>query len=779
MNEKKDLEYSPHAVVKRPVVNALRNVHCKTPMRFVLLLRSRRSNLHLVGIPEGMEGTQPTKFFAEALQEIGPGGRGRLSYDFIDLTSRMIFFGGPFKPSSSNSKTELDGLCRTAHNNPLRKLDTSCLAEYTYKNTNGVGRRQPMTSLPVRLVAAGASLPARPQYKRASVEQDGLFFVFTDFLSGVCKTVRDTFYLIMASTSKAFRKCADPCPRFLTPDDTHDLCVFCLGEEHARDILEGAVCVHCERFPMKKLRSRLSLFSREEGQPPVSRGSGPSAAEARRKMSSWGSQVDLADELKKGLSLSRSSVADEDELLADDDVISLTSSDPAASALLQEEQEMLEGEEAEAEPSLISCPALDLPWKRAREVAPRGRLDERFLSDHNLPAQVSFPFLPDLHTEIEKIWRRPYSSRIHNFPHSNYANIAGMREHGYQRLPPVEETLASYLSLGKVTSLKTPSLPSIPLQVTSRLNGRAYAAAGQAVGTLHTMAVLQAYQADLLKDLDKGQGLSPDEVAELRRTMDLALRATKQAATAMGRSMGAMVVTERHLWVNLADLGKKERGFLLDAPVSHSELFGASVETVVEKFREARMRSAAFKTFIPRRSRSEPEQRGGPGPSRSGERRQAQKTSVATCAPPPPAGGSGRKRGSSGGRQDLREVIQTRQRARLDQAFRFLKATFTDGLDLPWGCSPALYAGSLDGVSNSGLLRQPGECCLPLWFGIITDGRGGSSRRTSDLSESCAGTMVLFEHPPLVLDHGYGLLARICLRPCNGKLSGPHYSTTS
>ncbi|KAL0169000.1 hypothetical protein M9458_037222, partial [Cirrhinus mrigala] len=529
----------------------------------------------------------------------------------------------------------------------------------TYKNNNRVGRRQPMTSLPARLVAAGASLPVRPQYKRTLVEQDGLFFVFTDSLSGVCsKTVRDLFsWKTMASTSKAFRKCADPCPRYLTPDDTHDLCVFCLGEEHAHDVLEGAVCVHCELFPMRKLRSRLSLFSREEGQLPVPRGSGPSAAEARRKMSSWGSQVDLADKLKKGLSLSRASVAGEDELLADEDVVSLTSSDPAASALLgpsQEEQEMLEGEEAEAEPSLISCPAyeellevmdratvrLDLPWERAREVAPRGRLDERYLSDHNLPAQVSLPFLPDLHTEIEKVWKRPFSSRIHNFPRSNYANIEGMREHGYQKMPPVEETLASYLSVGKASSLKTPSLPSIPLQVTSRLNGRAYAAAGQAVGALHTMAVLQAYQADLLKDLDKGQGLSPDEVAELRRTTDLALRATKQAATAMGRSMGAMVVMERHLWVNLADLGKKERGFLLDAPVSPSELFGTSVETVVEKFREARARSAAFKTFIPRRSRSEPEQYGGPGP-------QAQKTSVAARAPPPPAGGSGRKRGDS------------------------------------------------------------------------------------------------------------------------------------
>ncbi len=70
----------------------------------------------------------------------------------------------------------------------------------------------------------------------------------------------------------------------------------------------------------------------------------------------------------------------------------------------------------------------------------------------------------------------------------------------------MEETLASYLSVGETSSLKAPSLPPKPLQK--------YAAAGQAVASLHTMAVLQAYQADLLKDLDKGQGLSPDEVAE-------------------------------------------------------------------------------------------------------------------------------------------------------------------------------------------------------------------------------------------------------------------------
>ncbi len=388
--------------------------------------------------------------------------------------------------------------------------------------------------------------------------------------------------------------------------------------------------------------------------------------------------MDLAKELERELSFSCESAGNEGEPMDYDDAISLTSSDPAASALLgyaQEEQEMAEGKEVETELSQISCPAykellevmeratarLDLPWERNKMVALRGRLDERYLSGHKPPAQVSLPFLPDLHMEVKKEWKKPFSSRIHRFQHTSYANIARMRESGCERMPPVEETLASYLSMGKTASLKVPFLTSKPLQDTSRLNGRAYLAAGQAVASLHTVAVLHAYQADLLKDLDNGQGLSPDEVAELRRTTDLALRAT----------MAAMVVTERHLWVNLADLDKKEKSFILDAPISSSELFDTSVERVVEKFREARARSAAFKTFIPRGSGSEPEQSRGPGPSWSEDRRWAQKASVMTRAPPPPAGRGRERYRSKRGRQDLRKVIQMKrpqQCSHLDQS---------------------------------------------------------------------------------------------------------------
>ncbi len=68
------------------------------------------------------------------------------------------------------------------------------------------------------------------------------------------------------------------------------------------------------------------------------------------------------------------------------------------------------------------------------------------------------------------------------------------------------------------------------------------------------MSVLQAYQADLLKELDEREQVSSDDIAKLRRTADLSLRATKETARAIGRSMAAMVAAERHLWLTLSDM---------------------------------------------------------------------------------------------------------------------------------------------------------------------------------------------------------------------------------
>lgn len=71
---------------------------------------------------------------------------------------------------------------------------------------------------------------------------------------------------------------------------------------------------------------------------------------------------------------------------------------------------------------------------------------------------------------------------------------------------------------GVASPLKVPVFPSKLCQITSRL-------VGQASGALHTMMMLQAYQANLLNDL--GEGLSPEAVLNFRRSKDLALHATK------------------------------------------------------------------------------------------------------------------------------------------------------------------------------------------------------------------------------------------------------------
>lgn len=40
--------------------------------------------------------------------------------------------------------------------------------------------------------------------------------------------------------------------------------------------------------------------------------------------------------------------------------------------------------------------------------------------------------------------------------------------------------------------------------------------------------LVEPYQADLLRDLDQGDGLSPEAVKELRKATDLAFHTTKQ-----------------------------------------------------------------------------------------------------------------------------------------------------------------------------------------------------------------------------------------------------------
>ncbi|KAI2657489.1 Transposon Ty3-G Gag-Pol polyprotein [Labeo rohita] len=153
----------------------------------------------------------------------------------------------------------------------------------------------------------------------------------------------------------------------------------------------------------------------------------------------------------------------------------------------------------------------------------------------------------------------------------------------------------------------------------ARDSPKAYAASGQAASDLHAMAILQVYQAKVLKDLHEGDP-DPELLQELCSVTVYALRATKVTAQALERAMSTMVVQERHLWLNLAEMRDAEKVRFLDAPISQAGLFGETVEEFAQQFSTVKKQTEAIKHILPRRAASAspapPKQQPPPAPRR-------------------------------------------------------------------------------------------------------------------------------------------------------------------
>ena len=427
---------------------------------------------------------------------------------------------------------------------------------------------------------------------------------------------------VNVTSEPEYRRCVPPCTRFITRGDSHQLCVACLGMQHAQSALEGVDCEHCERFPLRTLRSRRSLFE-ESGLLRAPRGSGPASVEAERRRLTWGSQMDLTGDVETGSALSQPSPAGSSASLPalearteaatfarveahDVQELRLSSSEELdVESFASEETGDSSRQHTSGDHELMNVLSravekLSIEWPADRqESIYKSKLDDRFLSAPPQPSRRCLPFFPDLHTEVSKTWASPVSSRIYTPQSNTYGNICGAKTAGYITMPKPEETLASYLSPVSSSSLNTPALPSRPLKNTSVLVGKAYSAAGQAAACLHTMAIMQAYQANLLKEASEGGQISMETINEHRQSADLTLRATKGTAKSIGRSMAALVATERHLWLSQTSMKEKDKSLLLNAPMSLTGLFGDTLHSVTERFQEEKKHAAAFHKFIP------------------------------------------------------------------------------------------------------------------------------------------------------------------------------------
>ncbi len=129
---------------------------------------------------------------------------------------------------------------------------------------------------------------------------------------------------------------------------------------------------------------------------------------------------------------------------------------------------------------------------------------------------------------------------------------------------------------------------------------KAYSAAGKAASTLHAMAILQVHQAKALKQVHEGS-TDPGLIQELRTATDFALRATKVTTRSLGKAMSTMVVQERHLWLNLAEMKDANKARFLDAPIAQAGLFGDTVVGFAQQFSVVQQQTEAIQHILPRR----------------------------------------------------------------------------------------------------------------------------------------------------------------------------------
>ncbi len=435
------------------------------------------------------------------------------------------------------------------------------------------------------------------------------------------------------------RRYCGSCRSPLHADDGHSECVSCLGKSHADAALAGSDCSHCKIISLASLRSRIAFFSESDPAPralPFSSSQGP----VRKKQRGRGSQRPVESELTSAQIPSASlsphrevspvlfSQADQRPSASASDLVSFGGSDNELAddsmSLAASDAEELSGSVTDPAPSRLPAPSaakagmdaelfrvlskaveeLGLEWSPPEEPS-RSRLDEWLLPGRRqAPQQRPLPFFPEVHDELTRSWRSPYSARLRTSASSALTTIDGAEEKGYERMPQLDESVAAHPCSPTAIGWKAKaSHPSKPCRTTSALAGRSYASAGQAASALHSMAVLQVYQAKLLSAIDESEP-DPATLRELRSATDLALRATKTTAQAIGRSMASLVVLERHLWLTLTEIKDADKVSFLDAPISPSGLFGPAVEVFAERFTEAQKASQAMRHFLPKRSSS-------------------------------------------------------------------------------------------------------------------------------------------------------------------------------
>lgn len=117
------------------------------------------------------------------------------------------------------------------------------------------------------------------------------------------------------------------------------------------------------------------------------------------------------------------------------------------------------------------------------------------------------PIFPDVHEEVD----------THASGKANFSLVDGAEARGYASFPLVTQVIVAHLCASSLWSKAV--LHSKLCWISAHIAENAYNASGDAASALHTMAVLQVFQAKLLQSLD-GEEPNPEGIKDLHAATD-------------------------------------------------------------------------------------------------------------------------------------------------------------------------------------------------------------------------------------------------------------------
>ncbi|XP_020780058.2 uncharacterized protein LOC110159790 [Boleophthalmus pectinirostris] len=407
------------------------------------------------------------------------------------------------------------------------------------------------------------------------------------------------------------------CMAPLQPDDGHDLCPACLGEEHLQEALTEDACSKCSILPRSVRLARLAAFREPSswmsagpsdllpaGQPVNNKRHSTGEECVPRKKPKKGvpgtlsAKVDtLTSELAQMRALIQNLQADANRVVPPhqqqdvasvcDDAMSVAASDThfqmgcddlsskvSDSGSLRSTCSQAESDESVtvAIRTALGRLKLDVPLT---ETAPSSAFFRRQATASHFAVPPSTEYVKELHA----CWT---DTKAFSRPTSDGRALAAMRDphvFGLGHMPAVEPAVASLIVPPEETLRTNARCPRPQCRVTDDLLCKAYdmgARMGRIGNSLSHLLLGLSVSLEALPVDQPTQGL-----------LDASLQAFALMSRELGRLLSTLVQARRQVWLAQSPLSEASRRTLRSVPVVPGELFGSAALEALERTAQA------------------------------------------------------------------------------------------------------------------------------------------------------------------------------------------------